>query len=212
MKAGGSGADAPPPSTPGGGATPPSDAWDPPAEPPPFPPFPRLASRRLYDSQWCALRRDIVRLPDGATQEYHVFEVPDAVCVVPVRADGRVVLIGQYRYPHGGTHWEVPAGRITTGESPEAAARRELLEETGHRPARLEPLPGFFPLNGISDHYVHLFLASGCEEVAAPTPDPAEQLVVTCFTPRELAYLFDSGRLRDGFTALAVAHYLRRSS
>lgn len=183
-----------------------------PADPDPFPPFDRLETRRLYDSDWCGLRRDVVRLPDGSTQEYHVFEVPDAVCVIPVRADGHVVLIGQYRYPHGGTHWEVPAGRIGAGETPEAAARRELLEETGHRAARLEPLPGFFPVNGISDHYVHLFLAWGCEEVAAPTPDPAEQIVVRAFAASDLAALLDTGRLRDAFTALAVAHYLRRSS
>ena len=102
-----------------------------PPEPEPFAPFARLESRHVYRSSWCNLRRDVVDLGDGTAQEYHVFEVPDAAVVVPELEDGRIVLIAQYRYPHGRTHWEVPAGRIAPGESPADAARRELFEEAG---------------------------------------------------------------------------------
>ena len=95
-----------------------------PADPPPFPAFGVHDSERVYDSHWCGLRRDTVVLPDGKHQEYHVFEIPDAIVVVPELADGRLVLIGQYRYPHGRTPWEVPAGRISEGEDPAVAAVR----------------------------------------------------------------------------------------
>lgn len=190
------------------------DAGGVPSDPPPFPPFGVHDSERVYDSHWCGLRRDTVVLPGGALQEYHVFEIPDAIVVVPELADGRLVLIGQYRYPHGRTHWEVPAGRVSEGEDPAAAAERELLEEAGVRVGELVPLPGFYPTNGISPHWVHAFAATGCVEVAAPTPDDSEQILVRAFDPADVRRLVASGRIRDAFTALALYHWfeIRRAA
>ncbi len=180
-----------------------------PENPPAFSGFPVQSSQRIYDSHWCGLRRDIVTLPNGAAQEYHVFEVPDAVAVVPVTRDGRIVLVGQYRYPHGKTHWEVPAGRIADGESPAAAALREALEETGHRAARLVPLPGFYPTNGISAHYAHLFVGIDCEEVGALNLDASEHLTVRTFDTQDVQLMLDQGRFEDGFSAIALMYYFR---
>ena len=104
----------------------------PPKDPEPFPPFGVHKRAHVYESPWCSLRRDEVVLPSGALQEYHVFEIGPAVTVVPVLEDGRVVMIGQYRYPTGLTRWELPAGRIGDGETPQATAVRELYEETGY--------------------------------------------------------------------------------
>jgi ADP-ribose diphosphatase len=182
-----------------------------PAEPPQFRPFEVLRSHRLYDSAWCGLRRDILKLHSGAEQEYHVVEIPDAVVTVPVLADGSLVLIGQYRYPHGRTHWEVPAGRIGPGESPRQAAARELLEEAGCVAGRWIELPGFYPTNGISAHYAHAFAALECVQSAAPTPEGAEQIVTRRFTRSEVEHLLDAGRIADGFAALTLLYYLRRS-
>jgi ADP-ribose pyrophosphatase len=177
-----------------------------PANPPPFAPFEVLRTERIYDSPWCGLRRDFLRLDDGREQEHHVFEISDAVCVLPVRTDGRIVMIGQFRHPHGKTHWEVPAGRINSGEAPEDAARRELREETGHRAGRLVPLPGFHPTNGISAHWSFLFAALDCEPEGALELDPCERLIVRTFAPTECAALLRAGQIEDGFSALALMY------
>src|SRR4029079_10005212 len=146
----------------------------------------------------------------GAEREYHVFEVGEAVAVVPVLRDGRVLMIGQYRYPHGRTHWEISAGRLAEGEAPLAAAERELREETGHVSARFEPLPGFYPTNGISAHYAHAFIAEAGDRVRELQLDDTEQLVVKAFTRREVESLLASGKLADAFAAISLMYWLRR--
>jgi ADP-ribose pyrophosphatase len=182
-----------------------------PANPPPFAPFQLARSERIYDSHWCGLRRDIVRIQSGEEREYHVFEVGDAVVTVPTLKDGGVVMIGQYRYPHGKTHWELPAGRVHAGEEPELAALREMREETGYRAGRIERLPGFYPTNGISAHYAHAFIALDCELEGAPELDDTERLIVRTFTRREAERLLDAGLIEDAFAAIGLMYWLRRS-
>ena len=180
-------------------------------DPEPFEGYGVHERKHVYQSDWCALRRDEVVLPNGKLQEYHVFEIADATCVVPVLADGSVVMIGQYRYPHGKTHWEIPAGRIGDDESPADAARRELLEETGYRAGRMVELPGFYPTNGISAHYAHAFYALDCEKVAEPKLDDSEVLTVRVFSRAEVEALLDAGKVADAFAAISLMYYLRRS-
>lgn len=181
-----------------------------PRDPPAFPAFPVPRSERIYDSPWCGLRRDLVELPGGRLQEYHVFEVSDAVAVVPVLRDGSIVMLWQFRHPHGRTHWEVPAGRIAEGESPEEAARRELLEETGFRAARLERVAGFYPTNGISAHYAHLYLAQDCAPLAPPRHDDAERMSVHVLPEALVRERLERGDFQDGFTALALFYHFSR--
>ena len=161
----------------------------------------------IYDSSWCKLRCDDIVLPDGTTGEHHVFEVPNATVVVPVLESGELVLIGQYRHPHGRTCWEVPAGRLDPGESPEQAAVREVREESGCEVGRLVPLPGFFPINGISDHWVDAFCALDCRQTAGLALDPTERIVPRRFTADQVRGLLDGGKIVDGFSALALRSY-----
>ena len=180
------------------------------ADPEPFEPLPVLGSEQIYDSPWCGLRRDLLRLPDGATQEYHVVEISDAVVVVPELPDGRLLLVWQFRHPHGRTHWEVPAGRLHQGESPEDGALRELREETGHEAGRLEPLPGFFPINGISDHYAHAFVAHDCKRVGDVQLDDSEDLEVHEIDVERVRERLLDGTIQDGFSMLALYAWLAR--
>lgn len=177
-----------------------------PEDPAPFPPFEVESSERIYDSWWVSLRRDMLALPGGGSQEHHVIEIGDAVCVLPITKDGRVVLIGQYRHPHGTTHWETPAGRLEDGEDPKVGALRELREETGYEPGEMVPMPGFYPTNGISAHWAHLYAATGCEKLHDQDLDPSERIVVKTFSWDECEALLRAGKIRDGFTALALLY------
>ena len=181
-----------------------------PGDPPPFAPLELARSERVYDSFWCGLRRDYVLLPGGHEQEYHVFEIHDAVAVVPVLPDGSIVLLWQFRHPHGKTHWEVPAGRVDEGESPAAAAERELLEETGYRAGRLLELGAFYPTNGISPHHARLYAALDCRLERAPEPGPCEKLSVHVKSAEEVRARLVRGDFADGFTALALFYYFAR--
>ena len=186
------------------------DASGVPEDPAPFEPFELASTERIYDSRWVGLRRDMLRLDDGQLQEHHVVEVSDAACVVPVRTDGRIVLIGQLRHTHGGTHWEVPAGRLEPGEEPLTCAGRELTEETGHVAGAIAPLPGFYTCNGISDHWIHPFLATGCEPSGEQRLDPSERLIVETFSVDEVEAMLRAGTIRDGLSLIALFQALPR--
>ena len=182
-----------------------------PADPAPFEPFPVHATERLYDSCWCGLRRDMIELAPERLQEYHVFEVENAVAVVPVRPDGSIVMLWQFRHPHGKTHWEIPAGRIDTGETEEEAAVRELREETGYRAGRLERVASFNPTNGISAHMATIFIAHDCEEVESPAPDPLERYLVAVHAAGDVRARLHKGDYEDGFTSLGLFYHFSRA-
>lgn len=176
-------------------------------EPQAFEPFDLARTERIYDSPWVGLRRDMLDLGGGREQEYHVVEISPAVCVVPVFPDGSIAMIWQLRHPHGQTHWEVPAGSMNPDEEPVAAARRELLEETGLDSDGIERLAGFYPTNGISAHYAHIFVARDCRRVEEPQLDPAEKLSVHPIPEAAVREKLAAGGFEDGFTSLALFYY-----
>ena len=163
----------------------------------------RRASRYLYESQWFNLRQDDVVLPGGEPITYTMVEHAGYAMVVPLLDDGRVLLERVYRYTVQETVLECPSGSIE-GETPEAAAHRELLEETGWAADRMNPLGSFFGSNGISDEQAHLFLATGLRQEGAPRREPTEQMELTFMPLREATGLALAGQIRDAPSALAL--------
>jgi ADP-ribose pyrophosphatase len=107
------------------------------------------------------LRKENITLPNGITLDIDIIRHPGASAIVPIAADGGVVLIRQYRHAVGGFIWEIPAGTLNKGESPLACARRELLEETGFSAQVFHKLGEIVPVPGYSDERIHLFMAKG---------------------------------------------------
>jgi len=126
------------------------------------------------------LRRDRVRLPGGAViEDFCVLEYPAWVNVLAVAPDDRAVLVRQYLHPVGRVDFELPGGVADPADpSPEAAARRELLEETGYGGGAWRPRGVTFPNSGTHTNLVYSFLAEGVELVAPPAPEPTEQIEV----------------------------------
>jgi ADP-ribose pyrophosphatase len=127
-----------------------------------------VSTQRLYSGRIVNLDLDTVRFPDDSVGQLEILHHPGASAVVPFLdppggADPRIVLIRQFRHAADGFIWEVPAGRLDPGESPEACARRELEEETGMRPRQLERLTTIYTTPGFTDERIHLFLAEGLE-------------------------------------------------
>jgi len=178
-----------------------------PPDPEPFAPYEVVRSRRIYESRWVGLRADDVIFPDGKPGVHHVVEISPAAVVVPVLEDGRIALIGQYRYPIGTTHWEVPAGRIDENEDPLLAAERELREEAGATAREIVRLPGFYAIYGISDHFANVFAALGCRIDHATEHESSERICVKVFTLEEVRALLSSGQILDAFSALALYRY-----
>ncbi|MGH7277093.1 MAG: NUDIX domain-containing protein, partial [Candidatus Rokuibacteriota bacterium] len=110
-----------------------------------------LSSRPVYANPWMRIREDVAEMPDGRTTPYGVVECAPAVGILPFLDRDTVVLVGQYRYVARGFFWEMPTGGIRPGESPEAAAQRELAEETGYEADRLVKLCAFHSSKSVVD-------------------------------------------------------------
>jgi ADP-ribose pyrophosphatase len=163
-----------------------------------------LDRRYLYRSPWCTFRVDEVRLPSGMEIEYAVLESGGFAAVVPVREDGRVVLVRQWRQPLGAFTLELPSGGVDGDERPETGAGRELLEETGYRAEKLVHLASMHVSTGRSTEVCHLFRCRAVRDEAGPRPEPTEFIrVVEVPLGEALAEVF-AGRITDMATILGL--------
>lgn len=165
--------------------------------------YQRLSSRYLWQSRWYNVRQDQLRAPDGSDLTYTVIEKPDAVWIVPLMADGRLMLIEQYRYAIGAWCLEVPAGNLEPGIAPAAMAARELREEIGGVAAQLLPAGEFYTMNGIGSEKALIFVATGVT-LGEPQRE-ATELIRLCPVPlAEGLRMAHAGLILDGPSALAI--------
>jgi len=170
-----------------------------------------LGSERLLETPYFTLRSDRLRLPDGAIKDpYYVLKRPDAAIIFPLTGRGEVVLVRQYRPPLQRMELGLPAGLLEEGEKPEAAARRELLEETGYSGGKWEPLGSVASSPSLKDNWAYLFLARGVEASAEPDPDEHE-LVETMKVPvGEVRALIQDGQIVSSSGVAAIMLALER--
>lgn len=171
----------------------------------------RISTRRLYEGRVLNLDLDEVEEPGGVRVEREVVRHSGSVAALARQADGRIVLVRQYRYPVDAALWELPAGRIDAGEEPEAAAQRELQEETGFRAGRLEKLAFYYTTPGFCDESMHLFRAVDLVESRRDADDD-ERIEVGAFTLDEARRMIERGEIREGKTLVAVLMELLRVS
>ena len=117
--------------------------------------------RNIYTGKVVTLNVDTVLLPNGVTVDLETIRHPGAAAVVPIKDDGTVVLIRQFRHAAGGFIYEIPAGKLSPGEEPLQCAARELEEEVGYRASSFELLSSIFTAPGFADEVIHVYKATG---------------------------------------------------
>jgi len=167
----------------------------------------KVSSRRVYTGRIVSLDVDKVRFPNGTEGELEMIRHPGASAVVPLleMPDGEknVILVRQYRYAAEGFVYEVPAGRLDEGETPETCAHRELEEETGYTASLMTPLTTIFTTPGFTDERIHLFLATGLTSGESKLED--DEVLDTHSVPlHEALEMIRSGVICDGKTISAL--------
>ena len=160
-----------------------------------------LARRVVYQSGWIDIQRVDIRLPDGnILRDIHLVDYKHpASGVIPIRDDGKILLIDHYRFQTATRGWEIPAGKIDDGESPQQAATREMIEETGHRAKSFKYLGRYHPSNGSSHQVFHIFVARGVERVRE-IQDPNEVMALKWFSRDEVRELIKRNEILDGLS------------
>jgi 8-oxo-dGTP pyrophosphatase MutT (NUDIX family) len=169
-------------------------------------PWTRLRGREVYENPWIRVREDEVLRPDGAPGIYGTVHFKNlAVAVVAIDAQGRVILVGQHRYPFDRYFWELPEGGCPIGrETPLEAAKRELREETGFAAGRWDGLGTLELSNSCTDELGHLFLARDLT-AGEMDPDGDEELAVKAVDFAEAWRMAMAGELTESLTVAALA-------
>ena len=173
-------------------------------------PWTTVSSREVYQNPWTRVREDVVRLSNGRTTIYGVVEFGECVGTLPLSDDGRVLLVRQYRYVQGTATWEMPTGGVKAGETPEEAARRELLEEGGMHAARLTHLSTYHTSKSVVRETAHLYLAETLSPVPASAPDDTEFLATAWKPFVEVLEMVLANQIMDSMTVIAVLAAARR--
>jgi 8-oxo-dGTP pyrophosphatase MutT (NUDIX family) len=179
-------------------------------------PWTRLSGRDIYDNPWIRVREDQVLHPDGSPGIYGTIHFKNiAIGVVALDPQGRIILVGQHRYPFDRYFWEVPEGGCPIGrETPEAAAARELREETGFSAARWDYLGALELSNSTTDETAHLYLARDLSP-GPSDPEASEEIAVKRIDFREAFRQAMEGGITESITVAAIArakHFLDRET
>jgi 8-oxo-dGTP pyrophosphatase MutT (NUDIX family) len=146
-----------------------------------------------------------VLLPDGTQVDHHVVRMPRPAAGTIIVRHGRVLLLYRHRFITDTWGWEIPAGAVDEGETLEAAAVREALEESGWEPASVERLCAFFPANGVLGLQFHIFVSRDAVDRGEPT-DPNESTRIEWFSVEEVRSLLRAGEITDGLSFAALAY------
>jgi len=162
-----------------------------------------VSGEEVFHGGLLRVQRDVVRLPDGSEGVREYIRHPGAVLIVPLFADGRVLLERQFRYPHHREFIEVPAGKIDPGEPPLATAKRELQEETGYVASEWTRLGVIHTSIAYTDEAITMFLAKGLEKGEAK-PDAGEFLEILDLKMEIAFEMIRDGRITDAKTVAAL--------
>jgi 8-oxo-dGTP pyrophosphatase MutT (NUDIX family) len=167
-------------------------------------PWVRRTRATAYENPWIEVWHDEVVRPDGSDGVYGVVHFRSrAVGAVVLDDDGRVLLVGQYRYTLGRYSWEIPEGGSRLEEDPLDGIKREVVEETGYAASVWRELIRFTLSNSVTDEEGVMFVATGLTP-GEPSPDPSEELAVRWVAFDEALAMIERGEIHDVMTQTAL--------
>jgi 8-oxo-dGTP pyrophosphatase MutT (NUDIX family) len=171
-------------------------------------PWPRIRSRSVGSFRVFSIRADTTVSPrTGAEHDFYVIETQDWVNIIPITADDRVVMIRQYRHGSGGVTLEIPGGLVDPGDTPESAAARELLEETGYRAEKMAQIGVSNPNPAIFNNRCYTFVARNVTKAGDPIPDQTEDIEVALVPLVDIPELIRKGKINHAIVISAFYWY-----
>jgi len=173
-----------------------------------------IGSDTVYNGKIITVRKDQMMFPNGHTGIREVVTCADAVAVVALTEHNEVLMVKQYRHPAGQELWEIPAGKIETGESPLQCAKRELEEETGYRAQNWHQVYSFYTSPGFCTEQIYLLMASNLSKYDQKL-DQDEFIEVEKITLTEVLQMVTRGQIIDAKTIvglLAAERYINNSA
>jgi len=166
-----------------------------------------LSSQIIYEGRAVKLRVDTVQTASGRQSTREIVEHADCVAIIAVDADDNVLLVNQFRKPVEKELLEIPAGGIDDGEDAGEAVIREMQEETGFRPQRVEHLGGFYSTPGYCTEYLYLYLATDLTPGQLYAED-TEGIKVVRVPIKRIPELIDSGKICDAKSIAGLLSFL----
>jgi len=166
-----------------------------------------LSSQLIYEGRAVKLRVDTVEMLGGRKTTREIVEHGECVAVVAIDAESNVILVSQFRKPVEKELLEIPAGGIDPGEDPVAAVRRELREEIGYLPRRVDRLGGFYSAPGFCTEYLYLYLATDL----VPSPlhaEDTENIRLVRVPVSQITSLITSGGICDAKSIAGLLTFL----
>ncbi len=170
-----------------------------------------ISTEKIYTGRVINVDVHKVLLPNGTQQVRELVRHPGATAIVAVDKQGKILIVRQFRIAAGKVMCEIPAGTLQVGEDPLQCAIRELQEETGFKPGKIEPLGGFFVAPGYTTEYIHLYWASDLIESRLPG-DEDEFIEVEHVGLTEALSMIEKGEIADGKTIIGLLCYARLKS
>ena len=164
-----------------------------------------LKSERVYEGRLLKVNREEVELPGGHRTTLESIEHPGAAAALPFLPGGDVLLVRQYRHAVGGYILEVPAGKLDPGEEPEACIVREVEEEVGYRPGRIEALGSILTTPGFTDEVIWIYEAHDLVETRI-AHERDEVIEVLRMPFAEALGAVREGRIRDTKSVATILH------